>query len=381
MVVIPEQEIQEYLEWKTAKRDISPNWEKNTRSLIIRFLSELKKPIQNCSNNDILSVFKTIRESKNFKPNYKRQLVNTGKSFCQWVSKTNKKIDTSDIESIKLPEIQWKTKKPDDMLTIDEIITVIKAARTTRDKALLSMLYDGSNRPIELLRLHWQDIIADEHGYFFITDAKTRKERHIRLTNQSIPYLDQWRGEHPDPSPDQYVFCTINAPEKGIRPLTIDNVQRMIKLLRRNTGIQKLKASIFRPSKITHDVASGVELPYVMKKNWGSLRTKMIDVYTNLDAGYMDEVALRNAGMERKTDLKEKKQYKLEPPVCPVCHKVNLLGSKYCSECMQPLTKEAKIQVNATSASIHQLLNEDPEVKALFWEILQKVENRKQSVV
>jgi hypothetical protein len=101
----------------------------------------------------------------------------------------------------------------------------------------------------------------------------------------------------------------------------------MIKLLRRNTGIRKLKAIIFRPSKITHDVASGVELPYIMKNNWGLLRTKMIDVYTNLDAGYMDEIALRNAGMERKTDLKDKKQYKIEPPVCPICHKVNLLGS------------------------------------------------------
>ena len=368
--MIPEEEIQDFLQWKTAKRDISPSWVKNTRSLLLRFLSILKKPINDCSNKEILSAFKTIRELKKFKPNYKRQLVNTGKSFCLWASKTNKKIDVTDIESIKLPEIQWKTQKPEDMLTVDEITTTIRAGRTSRDKALISMLYDGSNRPIELLRLHWRDIIADEHGYYFITDAKTRKERHIRLTNQSIPYLDQWRGEHPDPSPDQYVFCTINATGKGIRPLTIDNVQRMIKLLRRNTGIRKLKASIFRPSKITHDVASGVELPYVMKKNWGSLRTKMIDVYTNLDAGYMDEVALRNAGMERKTDLKEKKQYKLEPPVCPICHKVNLLGSKYCSDCMYPLTEESKQKVQNTSQRLQILFAENPQAESIFLELI-----------
>jgi integrase len=370
VIVKPEQEIQNYLEWKTAKRDISPTWEKNTRSLLVRFLSIVKTPIEDCSNKEILSALKWIRESKNFKPNYKRQLVNAGKSFCLWASKTNKKIDVPDIESVKLPEIQWKTKKPEDMLTIDEITKVITSARTNRDKALISMLYDGSNRPIELLRLTWREIVADEHGYFFITDAKTRKERHIRLTNQSIPYLDQWRAEHPDPSPDQYVFCTINATEKGIRPLTIDNVQRMIKLLRKNTGIHKLKASIFRPSKITHDVASGVELPYVMKKNWGSLRTKMIDVYTNLDAGYMDEIALRNAGMERKSDLKEKKQYKLEPPVCPICHKVNLLGSKYCSDCMHPLTEEAKLKVEYTSTELQRLFIENPTAQTIFYELM-----------
>lgn len=368
--MIPEQEINEYLQWKTAKRDISLTWEKNTRSLLIRFLSMVKKSHEDCSTKEYLAVFKIIRESENFKPNYKRLLVHVGKSFCLWASKTNKKIDVADIQSVKLPESQWKTKKPEDMLTIIELTKLIQNARNSRDKALLSMLYDGSNRPIELLRLHWRDIIIDEHGYYFTTDAKTRKERHIRLTNQSIPYLDQWRGEHPDPTPDQWVFCNINATNKGIRPLTISNIQRMMKLLRRNTGIKKLKSSIFRPSRITHDVASGVELPYIMKKNWGSLRTKMIDVYTNLDSGYMDEVALRNAGMERKTEFKDKKIYKLEPPVCSICHKVNLLSSKFCAFCMNPLTEEAYIQRESISERMRQLFIRNPQAQTIFLDFI-----------
>ena len=366
-------EIEEYLQWKTGKRDISPDWEKNTRNLLQRFVSFLKKPVQESSTKEIFSAFKTIRESKQYKPNYKRQLISAAKALSIWTGRRNKKIDMADIESVKLPEPQWKTKRPEDMLTVEEVSTVIKSARNARDKAFLAVLYDGSNRPVELLRLHWRDIVADHYGYYFITDAKTRKERRIRLTTQSTPYLDQWRAEHPDPGPDQYVFCTINATDKGIRPLTIDNVQRMIKLLKRNTGIRKLKASIFRPTKITHDVASGVELPYIMKKNWGSLRTKMIDVYTNLDAGYMDEVALRNAGMERKIDLKEKKIYKLEPPVCPICQKVNLLGSKYCSDCMYPLTEESKLKVQSTSQRLQMLFAENPKAETIFLELMQEL--------
>ena len=122
------------------------------------------------------------------------------------MAKTNKKIDLSEIESVKLPEPQWKTKQPSDMLTIEEVTTIIQSARTDRDKAFLAVLYDGSNRPVELLRLKWGDIKADEFGYYFVTDAKTRKERHIRLTTQSIPYLDQWRAAHPDPRPEQYAL-------------------------------------------------------------------------------------------------------------------------------------------------------------------------------
>jgi integrase len=357
--------IEDFLQWKTSMRDISSLRERNYRSNLQQFLAILGKDILTCSTEDILSCFKKIRESKRYKPNYKRLLISVGKNFSQWAGKTNKKIDLAEIAAVRLPEPQWKTKRPEDMLTIEEVSTVIKAARSARDKALISMLYDGSNRPIEILRLRWSDLIADEYGYYFVTDAKTRKERHIRLTNQSIPYLDQWKAQHPDPSPDQYVFCTINATEKGIRPMSIDNLQRMIKLLKKWTGIKKLKASIFRPTKITHDVASGVELPYIMKKNWGSLRTKMIDVYTNLDAGYMDEVALRNAGMERRTGFKEKKIYKLEPPVCPVCHKVNLLGSKYCAECITPLTEEAQQSLEVKTQAIEQNPRYEPDIEKL----------------
>jgi len=106
------------------------------------------------------------------------------------------------------------------MLTPEEVSLIIQTARSPRDKALLAMLYDGSNRPIELLRLKWSDIHYDEFGAYFITDAKTNKERRIRLTNISLGYLEQWKKKHPDPILDQYVFCTINESKegKGIRP-------------------------------------------------------------------------------------------------------------------------------------------------------------------
>jgi len=301
------------------------------------------------------------------------QLVSSAKSYAKWLAKKNPNIDSLEIDQVKLPQAQWKTKKPEDMLTVEEVQCVIQAARNSRDKAIIAMLYDGSNRPIEILRLQWKDLIADSHGYYFITDAKTRKERRIRLTTASIPYIDQWRVEHPDPSPEQYIFCNINATEKGIRPMTIDNVQRMLKLIKNKTGIHKLKASIFRSSRITHDVASGVELPYIMKKNWGTLTTKMIDVYTNLDANYLDEVALRNAGMERTLEFKEQQVYRLEPPVCPICHKVNLLGSKYCAECRHPLTNDAQQEVVNTGDQIRQLLVENPQAQAVFMQLLKEL--------
>lgn len=183
-----------------------------------------------------------------------------------------------------------------------------------------------------------------------------------KINDPFFSYLEKWKAVHPDPSRNQYVFCTINATEKGVRPLTIDNVQRMMKLLRRDTGISKLKASIFRPSRITADVSSGVELPYIMKKNWGHLKTKMIDVYTNLDENYMDDVALRHANMKTKEELQSRKIYKVEPPVCPVCKNLNLIGSHFCSKCMSPLTEEGmkrKLTIEDMVTEMYQKFQEE----------------------
>jgi integrase len=364
-----QQIIDDYMDWKHGKTSISPAWDTNTRNLVSRFLSYLKVPLREATTDNIVKAIGKIRQNKKLKQNYQRQLINTGKSFSIWLARTNTAIDVVQIASIELPKLQWKTKKPEDMLSPDEVSRVIQTARNPRDKALLATLYDGSNRPTELLRLKWSDIIRDEYGAYFTTDAKTDKERRIRLTNISLGYLDQWQKKHPDPSPDQYVFCTINATSKGIRPVSIDNLQRLVKNIKRDTGIKKLKPSIFRPTRITHDVSAEYPLPFIMKKNWGTLKTKMIDLYTNIDNNYLDETALRHANMKTVSDQKEKKTYKVEPPVCQKCSTVNLLEAQFCSKCMAPLTDAARQSRESSSQLIDSLLD-DNEIDAVVREII-----------
>jgi len=52
--------------------------------------------------------------------------------------------------------------------------------------------------------------------------------------------------------------------------MTKDALDRVMIRLRHRTGNQKLKPGIFRPSKISADVADGYDLPYVMLKNWAT---------------------------------------------------------------------------------------------------------------
>ena len=62
--------------------------------------------------------------------------------------------------AINIPSRNRQTKLPDDILTQEEIRSLISAARTDRDRAFISMLYESGCRIGELLNLH----IRQVHG-------------------------------------------------------------------------------------------------------------------------------------------------------------------------------------------------------------------------
>jgi integrase/recombinase XerD len=333
-------------------------WREVQKSLVEQCIGMIGKPLPEIRDDDILKVRDMIIGSK-YRPNYQRQLIKALRNFFLWYQ-THSDNKFLDIEGIKLPRGQWKTKNPSDMLTPQDIEAILHACKNPRDRCFIAMLWDGSNRPIELLNLSWKDLKADNYGYHFTTSAKTGKERHIRLTI-SIPYIEEWKRNYPgEPAGDAPVFVTVHKVGGGYERWNRGAAQAMIKELRKDISLKrmknKMKLSIFRPSRITHDVKSGYDMPYIMKKNWGTLKTAMIDLYTNVDADYVDQIALRHAGMVRVDKLKEE-PYKLKVPECPVCHTLNPIGSLFCARCSEPITDETR----TTRDQIRQVVRQNPE--------------------
>ena len=354
--------ILKYLTMHEGKEGITANWYNALLAMIRRITAYSEKTPAQWDTDEVLKIATAIRKSK-YSQNYKRNLIRHLRPFVLWLAKSNKKIDIEEIKGIKIPDAVWKTKKPEDMLTVEEVTTVIKAGSNPRDRCLLSMLYDTSCRPIEILPLKWGDLQRDEYGVFFATRAKTGKERRIRLTNISLPFLNEWQNLHPDTSSEGYVFRP--GIFKGLpdnRPMTKTGFDNLIEHIRHRTGITKLKPGIMRSVRITHDVQSGYPTQYIMLKNWGSLKTKMLDLYANPGKDYIDQTALRQAGMSKVKESKSKENYKLEPPVCPACGTVNFAGSMWCSHCQTPLTQEASAKVQTTKERIE----DTPEFKAAF---------------
>jgi integrase/recombinase XerD len=177
--------------------------------------------------------------------------------------------------------MDWSTKKPTDMLTKKQVLQAIEACTNSRDRAMISMLYDGSLRPVDLRKLTWEDVILDEYGALIRTTAKTGKERAIRLTFSS-PYFAQWKTDYPgkpEGSAPVFVSYRIYQSAGGEHiPLEMDAIVRLIRSLRQKTGIERLSPAIFRPSRITHDVTDGYDSSYLMLKNWGHLHNMNKDM-------------------------------------------------------------------------------------------------------
>lgn len=301
-------------------------------SLLEQVLGMIDKPLTKITSSDVYRARNLIKDGT-FKQNYKRRLIYALREFFIWQGV----LDEKDRKTMKLPASVLKTKSKKDMLTVEEVMKAINACKHPRDRALIAMLWDGSNRPSELLRLTWDDLKADEYGYHFETGGKTQmktgKSRHIRLTT-SIPYIEAWRGIYPgNAEGSNRVFVSKNLVNGKHVPLV--SAQRMMIELKKLTGIKNLKPYQFRPSRITHDLRNHMDAAYVMLKNWGSLDTQMMETYTNLDEDYLDQQALRAAGRETKLIMKQEE--KMEVPTCPKCGALNVIGAKYCAHCQSSM--------------------------------------------
>ena len=355
--------IRDYITERAATVGISPAWEHNHYHLIQRAVCLLHEAtgstLETCSTGDILATVAAIR-ARDGSPNYARQQVAALKTFAIWLAERRPEVSAAKIASIKLPAVRWKNRRPEEMLTCEEVLQVIDACRRSRDRALIAMLYDGSNRPSELLALNWSDIHPDEYGAWFETSGKTGKPRRIRLT-VSLPHLAAWKADSPDVSPSAPVFCNVNLPRGR---MTKDSLDRLIAILRKRTGIAHLTPYVFRPSRITHDVSAGLPQAYISLKNWGTMSTPMMNVYTNLGSDYTDQVALEAAGIRaRETPVATNP---LKPVECPRCKTLNPPGARGCCTCFMPLTEEARAGVAAAKNSLMENLPHLLEVVELY---------------
>jgi len=365
------------------------NITKKDEALITDFLNDLEseKSISPRSLHDIEKslrlwtdelTFSTLTDEKvrraiaairkrGYKQNTLRHHLGKLKQFLTWMNENGKtQLDPRTLDKIKVPGPDHNTKKPAQMLNEDEIRKIIDTCRHPRDKALFSMLYEGSFRPVELVRMTWGQVKFDDYGVVINTAEKTGNPRYIRLIT-SRPYLAAWQAAFPmDRNDDAMIFIATIRPHQ---PIGYRGMQHLLRRIVKESGIQKkVSLYLFRHSRITNLLQQEYPESAIKMQAWGNLRTPMLATYAHLDGSYVDGVMLERAGIV-KTE-KKKKSESLKAEQCPHCFTINRPGSRFCDTCGRPMTKEAEQVVLDAEGQIRQLLIQNPQVQTAFLQIL-----------
>lgn len=276
-------------------------------------------------------------------PYTKRQYLNTLKHYLKY---RGIKI-TDELKQALKAQRGDKTKilTPNDLITREELESIIKNTRSIMLRAYYAMLWDTGARPSELARLDIQNFSEDENGFVIhITKSKTASGR--RKVRIMTPYCMQqialWWNTHPQRNdPSAPLFLNKDENRLSVHPVLNNLRNQHNKRLGRGNGNGKapLNLYLFRKSAATRWIKEGRLSDRDIKKLLGHTpQSTMLDqYYAILSAEDLAESQLKAMGIVEA----KKEQNALVSCPNPNCGMMNEPEATHCLRCKYPLTEEA----------------------------------------
>jgi len=294
--------------------------------------------------NDITAVYLGIAALKNgnsikdkpFSANSIRDHILTLKQFYLWLVENELvNIPHKKIKGLKVPNPNTMTKVASDLLNVEDITAMLHACEQSRDRALITMLYEGGFRIGEIGNMRWGDIQFDRFGAIVNVMFKTDKPRYIRLV-MSREHLATWKSDYPH-QPVTHEMPVFLTERKA--PLSYGTAAMQIKRIAKRAKITKhVTPHLFRHSRITHLMWEGVSESVIKLMMWGNLTTNMFQTYAHLTGSDIDREILSTYGISAEKQAETKTR--LEPRQCEQCKTINSPISNFCSLCGRPLDEK-----------------------------------------
>lgn len=158
-------------------------------------------------------------------------------------------------EMNRLEKLQSETKnaglKDLLILTEDEVKKLFEAAEGTREKALISFLYESGCRSGELLNIRISDLEFVEN-YVKAKLTGMSGGRTILLVS-CLPYIKVWiENEHPNPQPDSFLWVNKGMRNQG-KCMNHESLNRLVKKWAEKAGMTKsVTLHAFRRTRCAH---------------------------------------------------------------------------------------------------------------------------------
>ena len=256
--------------WEDIRfRNLSNSTYKNYTRNIRNFFAFCRKPIEELDENDIRNFLHYLIDEKKYAPTTVNQSSAAIRFF--FAVSLNRPMNYLKIPLMKVP------KTLPDVLTREEVSSLIRACTNTKHQALLLLAYGSGLRSGEIETLRVKDIDSKEMR-IFVKGGKNKRDRYTLLSQTTLEALrTYWKDYRPN-SPEGWLFPGF----RNIGHLTRAAIALAFDTCVKRTGITKeVSPHSLRHAFATHLLEDGVELIKI-KELLGHHRISSTMVYLHL---------------------------------------------------------------------------------------------------
>jgi integrase/recombinase XerD len=303
---------------------------------IFRIIHLLDKDLSEATKEDIKETVRKIELNENYTEWTKNGYKVTLRKFFKWLDGGQEEYPEK-VRWIKTGVKKDRTKIIN-VLSEDDVKKLIDCVNSTRDKALISVLYESGCRIGEILNVKFGEIKFDDYGAIMLVNGKTGPRR-VRLVS-SVPRLSIWIDHHPIKQADSPLWINIGTTNHH-KVLMYSNVCKLLKDAAHRIGLTKpVNPHAFRHSRATHLASKLTEAQMCEYFGWiqGS---DMPFTYVHLSGRDIDNAILKLHGKIPKENAVEE----FRPKRCPRCLRENPSDSHFCTTCHLPLDEKTAIEI------------------------------------
>ena len=292
------------------------------------------------------------------------------KKFYKWLEK-GKYIDA--VNWIKYDSNPNRKMKPDYIISQDQVDLLIRACDNSRDKAIISLLFDSGIRIGELITLRIRDVAWDTYGMKILVSGKTGV-RNVRVIGDSVGFVRAWLNVHPDSfNEDAWLFCgighDIHSNDKTAQILSHSQIYASFNRIKKRAVKYGFPENTrINPHKFRHNVATRLAPKVsesILEKNMGwTLSSRMTRVYLHLNDETVDEAILKAHGIVKERESQNERKARL----CMSCKTLNPSINSYCLQCGMPLDYGELEKMELREENVSETIGEfvTPDQKAML---------------
>lgn len=269
--------LEAYLNYLYAERGLSLNTLKAYRSDITAFISWLPADAE-LTQQTLSRYIQRVRSGGRKSSSVARALASL-RGWFAWQRSLNR-LANDPCDGLENPQRERRLPR---VLSEQEVASMIRAASSARDRAIMELLYGCGLRVSELTGLNVEDVYLGQS--YLKCLGKGSKERIVPMGSHAVAAVREYLAERKAAARGRALFC-----DRAGRRLSRIVVWQVVKRLALVAGIKRsLSPHTLRHSFATHLLERGADLR-VVQELLGHASVVTTQLYTHLSRGHLRRV-------------------------------------------------------------------------------------------